>query len=918
MFTPEQRARKVIDALLIQAGWVIQDADAFDRHAALGVAVREFHLPNGAADYLLFVAGKAAGNIEAKPAGVTLSGVADQSGKYLVKVPEHLARWADTLPLAYESTGTETYFRDLRDPHPRSRRVFAFHKPETLLAWLQQTDTLRARLQALPPLDKSGLRDCQIEAVEGLEQSLARDDPRALIQMATGAGKTFTACTFSYRLLKHAKAARILFLVDRNNLGDQTLREYQNYEPPGSGRKFDKTYIVQHLHGNRIDPDAKVVITTIQRLYAMLRGEELAEEDEEASAFETWGAGHQADVRPVTYNPGLPIEHFDIIVTDECHRSIYGLWRQVLEYFDAHIIGLTATPSKHTLGFFGQNLVAEYPYERSVADGVNVGYEIYRIRTQVTEQGGTVEADYQIPIRDRRTRALRYRQLDEDLDYQANELDRSVTNTNQIRTIIECFRDRLFTDLFPGRTGDWVPKTIVFAKDDNHAEEIVTILREVFAEGNDFAKKITYRNTGEAPKALIKGFRVDPLPRIAVTVDMIATGTDIRPVECLLFMRDVKSEGYYEQMKGRGVRTIKDADLKQVTPDAQTKTRFVLVDAVGVTEGKKSVSQPLERKRSVPFDKLMDQIAQGRRDEDAISSLAGRLAMLDKQISDQDRQRVTQASGGATPKDLANALLAAIDPDTVEAQVKAQFGNNATVEQIKQVEEALVEHACKPFDDPALRKLLADIKQKAEIVIDEITTDQVTSAGYDLHKAEEKIESFRAFIDANKDELLALQILYSQPYSKQRLTYIAIKELAQRLTDPPYHLTTADVWQAYKRLEATLVRGAPSDKVLTDIIALVRFATGQTDVLEPYSVQVEQRFNLWVGRQIKAGRAFDDTQMQWLKAIKDYLAANVEIGPRDLMTDHPFSDWGGVLAARQLFGQELNGMLDELSEALVA
>lgn len=918
MLTPEQAARQQIDSLLSSAGWVIQDPIEFDRRAAVGVAVREFQLPNGAADYLLFVDGKAAGVIEAKPAGKTLSGVADQSDKYLVKVPEHLARWSDTLPIAYESTGTETFFRDLRDPKPRSRRVFAFHRPETLLGWLQQDTTLRARLRAMPPLDSTGLRDCQIEAISGLEKSLARDDPRALIQAATGAGKTFTACNFSYRLLNYAKVRRILFLVDRNNLGDQTLREFQNYDPPGSGRKFDRTYIVQHLHSNRIDPDAKVVITTIQRLYAMLRGQELAEEDEEGSAFETWARTDAGEARPVAYNPSIPIEHFDIIVTDECHRSIYGLWRQVLEYFDAHIIGLTATPSKHTLGFFGQNLVAEYPYERSVADGVNVGYEIYRIKTRVTDKGSKVTAKYQVPVRDRRTRALRYRQLDEDLEYQANDLDRSVTTPDQIRTVLKCFRDRLFTDLFPGRSGDWVPKTIIFAKDDNHAEEIVTICREVFGEGNDFAKKITYRNTGEAPKALIKGFRVDPFPRIAVTVDMIATGTDIRAVECLLFMRDVKSESYFEQMKGRGVRTIKDADLQQVTPDAQTKTRFVLVDAVGVTEGKKSVSQPLERKRTVPFDKLMEQIAQGRRDEDAISSLAGRLAALDKRISDQDRKRVQQTAGGATPKDLANTLLNAIDANTVAAAIATRFGDLATEQQSAQIETQLRDDACQPFDAPALRKLLADLKKKTEIIIDEITTDEVTSAGYDLHKAEEKITSFRTFIDNHKNELLALQILYSQPHAKQKLTYAAVKELAARLTDPPYHLTTADVWQAYKRLEASLVRGAPSDKVLTDIIALVRFATGQAEVLEPYSVQVEQRFNLWVGRQIKAGREFDTEQMHWLKAIKDYLAANVEIGPRDLISDPPFTDWGGVLTARKVFGKELNGMLDELSEALAA
>ena len=789
-------------------------------NAGVGVAVREFALPNGPCDYLLFVGGKAAGVIEAKKAGVTLSGVADQASKYMVKLPEYLARWSDHLIFDYESTGDETLFRDTRDPQPRSRRIFAFQQPGTLHAWLKEEGTLRHRLQHLPPLKTTGLRDCQIEAVNGLEASLANDHPRALIQMATGARKTFTACTFSWRLLKHARAKRILFLVDRNNLGDQTLKEYQNYDPPGSGRKFDKTYIVQHLHSNRIDPDAKVVITTIQRLYAVLRGEELDESAEEASAFETW-SNEEGELSPVSYNSAIPIEHFDFIVTDECHRSIYGLWRQVLEYFDAYLIGLTATPSKHTLGFFNSNLVAEYPYEQSVVDGVNVGFEVFRIHTLVGDQGGVVDAGYYVPVRDRRTRAIRYKQLDEDLPYTRQELDNAVTVPNQIRTVLRCYRDNLFTELFPGRTGDWVPKTLIFAKDDNHAEEIVHAVREVFGQGNDFAKKITYQ-TSEKPKELINAFRVDPFPRVAVTVDMIATGTDIKPVECLIFMRDVKSEGYYEQMKGRGVRTLKDADLKQVTPDAQTKTRFVIVDAVGVTERKKMVTQPLERKRSIPFDKLIDQIAQGRRDEDAISSFAGRLAALDQQIGDEDRQRIVHAAGGRPLKALASDLLKSIGPDIVEAKVIERYGHVevATPEQVKELEVELKDAACQPFDDADLRNLIKVIKKKADIVIDEGTVDEITAKGYDLNQAKQRTTSFWEFIEKNKNELLALQILYSQPYPKRRLTYAAISELATKLTDPPWHLTTADVWQAYKRLEATLVRGAPSDKVLTDIYLL--------------------------------------------------------------------------------------------------
>ena len=916
--TPEQRARQKIDDLLRAAGWAIQDSKDFNRNAALGVAVREFQLPAGPCDYLLFVEGKAAGVIEAKKAGVTLSGVADQSEQYMVKLPPHLAQWSEHLRFGYESTGDETFFRDMCDPRPRSRRVFAFHKPAILLEWLRSQETLRRRLTQLPALDERGLRDCQIDAIHGLEASLAQDQPRSLIQMTMGAGKTFAACTFSYRLIKYGGAKRILFLVDRNNLGDQTLKEFQNFQPPGTAHRFTDTYIVQHLSSNGIDRDAKVVITTIQRLYAMLRGQELDPEDEEESSFEKWET-EEGEVRPVTYNPNVPIETFDFVITDECHRSIYGVWRQVLEYFDASIIGLTATPSKHTLGFFNQNLVAEYPYERSVADGVNVGYEVFRIRTRVSEEGSTVEAaNFQIPVRDRQTRAVRYRRLDEDLAYTAAELDRSVTAPNQIRTVIQCCKDKLFTDLFADRSGQWVPKTLIFAKDDNLAEEIVHIVREVFGEGNDFCKKITYRNTGETPKNLIKAFRVDPFPRIAVTVDMIATGTDIKPVEVLIFMRDVKSEGYYEQMKGRGVRSINDAYLRAVTPDAKTKTRFILIDAVGVSEGKKNVSQPLERKRTIPFDKLIDQIAQGRRDDDALSSLAARLAALDRRLDDEDRSRVSQATEGSSLRDLANALLDAIDLDKVEQMAQAKYGYRPTPDEVAAVAEELTEAACRPFDDPKLRQLVKDIKQKSEIVIDEITTDEVRQASYDLRQAEERIASFRAFIEQYKDELTALQIIYNQPYGKQKLTYAAIKELAQQMTDPPYYLATADVWQAYKRLQAAKVRGAPADHQLTEIVSLVRFTLGMDEVLEPFSVKVEQRFNLWIGREKRQGREYTAEQMEWLRAIVSFIAVNAEITPRDLMEMPSFADRGGLLRARTLFGPDLNNLMDELQMALVA
>lgn len=393
-FHPEDRSRAEIDAKLAACGWVVQNRQEMNLGAGPGVAVREFATTAGPVDYALFVDRTFCGVVEAKAAGTTLSGFSEQASGYLSGAPDHLPGSPEQRRFEYVATDTETIFRDLADPEPRSRRVFTFHRPETLRLWLNAPETLRARLRVLPPLATEGLRTCQVEAIEGLERSLAQDDPRALIQMTMGAGKTFTACTASYRLLAYAGVRRILFLVDRRNLGNQTATEYAGYHPPGTGRLFPEIYNVQKLGPAGLDPTAAVVISTIQRVYSVLTGKELAEDAEDGSAFER----DDDEPKPVVYNSKVPIETFDLIVTDECHRSIYGSWRQVLEYFDGFIVGLTATPSPHTLGFFNRNIVAEYPYERSVVDGVNVGYEVFRIRTRIGEQGSRVEKGFTIPV----------------------------------------------------------------------------------------------------------------------------------------------------------------------------------------------------------------------------------------------------------------------------------------------------------------------------------------------------------------------------------------------------------------------------------------------------------------------------------------------------------------------------------------
>src|ERR1041384_4086684 len=917
MPTPEEIARAHIDQLLAKADWEVQDFKKVNLGAARGVAVREFPTDSGPADYLLFVDRKPVGVIEAKPEGRTLSDVADQSERYLTSRLKYVKMDGIQLCFGYESTGIETCFRDIRDPEPRSRRIFAFHKPETLLEWFGQSKTLRARLRELPPNIDTDLRACSVEAIKNLEQSLVEDRPRALVQMATGSGKTRMSVALAYQLIKYANAKRILFLVDRNNLGRQTKTEFQQYITPDDGRKFTELYNIQHLVSNTIDPVNRVCITTIQRLYSMLKGDtEFDPSLEEQSFFSTDGIEGQE--REVFYNPAIPIETFDFIITDECHRSIYNLWRQVLEYFDAYIIGLTATPSKQTLGFFDQNLVMEYSHERAVADGVNVGYDVYRIKTNITEHGSKVDAGFYVDKRNKESREVRWQKLDTDFQYQPNQLDRDVVSKDQIRTVIRTFKEKLFTEIFPGRTD--VPKTLIFAKDDSHAEDIVQIVREVFGKGNDFCKKITYKSVTESPETLLASFRNSYNPRIAVSVDMISTGTDIRPLECLLFMRDIKSRVYFEQMKGRGTRTIDSTDLIAVTPDATHKTHFVIVDAVGVCESDKTDTRPLERKPSISFEKLILSVALGSRDEGSLSSLAGRLARMERETEEENKGTIQRTANGMSLKQMVNNLLDAINPDKQIEKAMDLYKTDAPNEgQVMKAAEDLAKYACTPFDNPRIRETLIEIKKRNEQTIDTVTKDEVIFAGHDA-KAKEKartiVDSFKKFIEQNKDEITALQIIYNKEYGSRHLTYRDIEQLSQAIRKPPYHLTPEILWHAYGQLEKSKVRGAGPQKLLTNIISLIRFAVGQSDLLVPFDETVDDKFKRWVSKQEGLGKEFTPAQIEWLTMIKNHIATSLSVSTDDFDLV-PFHDKGGAVKAYQLFGEGLERILNELNVQLV-
>jgi type I restriction enzyme, R subunit len=925
--TPEARARQTIDALLTAAGWHVCNVASANIHAATGVAIREFPLNpgHGFADYLLYVNGKACGVIEAKKEGATLSGVEVQSARYAQGLPAALPAWCRPLPFVFESTGVETRFTNGLDPQPRARPLFAFFRPELLVQWLsylpeqvggsaakEEPGTFLARLQHMPPLvtewGQGGadfkLWPAQITAVRNLETSLAANKPRALIQMATGSGKTFTAISAIYRLIKFGGARRVLFLVDRGNLARQTKKEFDAYASPHNAYKFGEEYIVQHLQGNQLDGSARVVICTIQRMFSMLKGKELPEEADEESTEGAEALFKEAE--PIGYNPAIPIESFDIVVTDEAHRSIYNLWRQVLEYFDAYLIGLTATPNKQTFGFFNQNLVMEYGHTQAVADGVNVNYDVYRIKTEVTEAGAKVDKGYWLETQDKATRRKTAWQLDEDFEYEPAELDRAVQTPDQIRTVVRTLRDQWKVDLFPNRQE--LPKTLIFAKDDNHAEKIVEILREEFARGNEFAQKITYRTTGTSPEQLIKDFRTAYYPRIAVTVDMIATGTDIKPVEIVMFMRSVKSRSFFEQMKGRGVRICNPTDLMAVNPAAQgvqlKKDHFVIVDCVGVCERDKTDSRPMDQKKSVPLDKLLQAVSLGNVEDEVLSSVAARLSRLSQDISEADHAKVIQASGGHSLKDLARGIVNALNAEAnSEDQSPGQL-------------EATLRQAAQPFNNPELRDLILKLKQKADLVIDTVTSDKLVSAAFaeGSDRAQALVHSFEAFIQQHKDEITALQILYNRPV-RAPLKFEDIKQLADALHAPPHLIDESALWQAYAALQKGKVKGGNQKRLLTDIVSLVRFAMQQDNELVPYPERVQANFKAWLAQQGNA--PFTPEQQHWLEMIRDHIAANLGIELEDFGYA-PFEQEGGLGKLHQLFGVELQTVIETLNRELAA
>ena len=879
--TPEQIAREKIDRMFAEAGWAVVDRDHYSPEIS-AVAVEEGLMKgNCEADYLLFINGKAVGVLEAKrqEVDVTDSIVAEQAEHYTRSVPNWCQAWQNPLPLAYVSNGKELYYRDLRNSDGCYEPLKKIHSPKEITRMLGITDFYAA----LPTLQKRGLRDCQYEAITELEKSFRSGQDRALMVLATGAGKTYTACLATYRMLNYTPMKRVLFLVDRNNLGKQAEGEFGTFRLTENGDPLNTIFEVNRLKSAKVKESDQVVISTIQRLFSLLSGQTIEDSDDEEATEDVL-----SDVTLPT-NPLLPPDFFDMIIIDECHRSIYGNWRAVLEYFNtAKLVGLTATPVPETLAFFNNNQVVNYTLEKSIVDGVNVDYRVYRIKTQATEDGGAIREG------DKLRRITRYNGKVEDIknreirNYTASELNRSIVNPAQIKLILETYRDAVYTEMFidPQREPnmDYLPKTLIFALNDAHATNIVNIAKEVFGDQitvnpDRFVQKITY-SAGDS-NALIRSFRNDKDFRIAVTVTLVATGTDVKPLEVVMFMRDVESQPLYMQMKGRGVRTIGDEQLRNVTPNAHSKDIFFLVDAVGVTEHSHTIPSTGDDQstQTLTLRQLLERLTHGEVHDDHLRLIAGRLARIHNKATEEQRSEFEKRAH-ASMSDISANIYLALEAGTLPIYLNVNEPNNER----KGLVRPLAVH-------PDAREYLC-VLNAGFINILQPGEDSLIEKGFSQEEAASTTKEFEEYIDSHRDEIEALRIIYNN--TGEPLTYRVLKDLDRKLREVNHKFNVSQLWNNYSILNPKSVQKFTTKEekdALTNIIQVIRYAMHLIPELRSLPSMAAQRFELWCGQ---AQRPLTETQKDVIRQIVGYIVTNGSTELKDVR------DYDKTIAAQMI------------------
>lgn len=864
--TPEEKARQKIDQMFTDAGWDVIDREEYAA-GMTAAAIREGLLQgNKEADYFLFLNGKAVGVLEAKreEVDVTDDWVSEQAEGYARSVPACYPAYSKPLPIVMKSNGKELYMRDMRVAGSQYEPLYKMPTPKKIVAMLG----IENPFAGLPGLPKKGLRDCQFTAITNLEASFRIGQKKALMVLATGAGKTYTACMAAYRMLAHVGMKRVLFLVDRNNLGKQAEGEFGTFRLTQNGDAFNTIYGVTRLNSNEIPADSNVIISTIQRLFAFLKGEPIVDDSDEES---TENGPHEVILPD---NPNLPHDYFDLIIIDECHRSIYGNWKKVLDYFDtARLVGLTATPVPETLAFFNNNVVVNYSLEQSILDGVNVGHRVYSIKTEATTGGGAIRKGDKLRKETRYTGVVEIVENKETSTYTKEELNRSIINPAQIKLVLETFRDSVYTDMFTEREPDmdYIPKTLIFALNEAHASNIVTIAKEVFGRDDDrFIQKITY-SCGDSNK-LIKSFRNDKDFRIAVTCTLVATGTDVKPLEVVMFMRDVASLPLYIQMKGRGVRSIGDEALRNVTPNADTKDCFYLVDCVGVTTSIKAIpTQEDVTDQRITLRKLLEDISHGYIPDEHLNRLAGVLSRLSNKADEEQRDEFIVRSQGTDMRDLAARIYHALENQDLPPFIDVNQPNNERKGLVAPL-------AMNPKAREWIMILAAGFVKTLQP-----GEDNLISKGFSVEEAQATTLAFEEYCRAHADDIEALRIIYNS--EGQPITYAMLQDLKHKLESANSSFRPGALWNSYAVLEPDKVKryaNSSEREALTNIIQLVRYAFRQIERLESVVVTARQYFNLWMGQ---TQRELSPIQREIISQVVDYIASNGACSIDDIKDD---------------------------------
>lgn len=897
---PEQKAREKIDRMFQDAGWtVVSRKERTDRINAMAVK-EELLIGNLEADYYLYLDGKAIGVLEAKRAENPLEDdVQLQAEKYTKQIPGDIPVWCKPLPFAYISNGEVIKFKDLRKEDAEfedvkdSKGVPCMHSPKYIVKELKApVKSDFAMLPAVPEAKPGKLRKCQHEAISEIELSFKRGIKRCLLDLATGSGKTFTACMMSYRALNYTPVEHILYLVDRNNLGRQTEDEFNKFKLTENKKSFSSIFPVIRLKKAEEAKKSAVCISTIQRLYAVLTGQTFTDTDDDADDLNEEDKFFKDDddlYAPVKLDGKitLPKDFFQLIIVDECHRSIYGRWQRVLEYFeDAKIIGLTATPTPQAYAFFNCKKIIDgkyeptfqYSVEQSYSDGINVPPRIYRIKTEVTESGGDIKEKEKVFEVNRRTGEKELYVQEQKQVYTSTEVDRSVVNPTQIKKVVDEYRDAIYTKLFPNREPDWnyVPKTLFFAKTDNHAELIIKIIKESFKEKfpdeklpENFVQKITCK-AEKNPNALIDNFRKEKDFRIAVTVTLVATGTDVRPLEVLVFMRDIHSSVLYTQMKGRGCRSIDDDVLRTITPNADTKELFYLIDAVGVTESEKKIPKPHEGGEpgeSLTLEKVLEKMAMGNLPDEYLEFLAEKLVFINRRTEQRHKDEFEKIS--KIPMDvLGSNIFKALESGTLPEYIDNQHDNNER--------KILVSNL---IDSPEAREKLLEL-EKGYYKILRPGKDNLTYSGFSEKDSEEYTRQFEDYCEKHSDDIEALHILY---YDEEKsITNPMLIDLRDKLMAVnPVFRDLGVIWDAYNTLSKNNkiqknvipLKNKTERQTLTNLIQLVRFAYGKIEGLQSINGIIGQRYGLYIGQHLgNVKRHFTDDQKEVLRIIADYVA----------------------------------------------